>query len=159
MSRRRSYLINRTQTGCKAISSGPNRRRCELLLLSLGRAPEENNAPELGNRGETWLAAASSELTGERPELVACILEAATRFDSVASTRSCTACTPSGSEYCREWDRTSSRIFVTALTTDFIGVSTRVGALPRPAERRESMADKKVVRCTSGIAPSAETGS
>ena len=51
MGRRRSYLLNRTQTGCKAISSGPSRRRCELLLLSLGRAPEEDNAPELGNRG------------------------------------------------------------------------------------------------------------
>ena len=56
-------------------------------------------------------------------------------------------------------ERTSSRIVVTALTTDFIGVNTRVGAFERPAERSESMAVKKAVRCTSGMAPSAETGS
>ena len=130
-------------------------RSCSVLVARRRRTTRSSSV----TAAETWLAAASSKLTGERPKLVACVLEAATRFDSVASTRSSKACMPSGSEYRREWDRTSSRILVTALTTHFIGMSTRVGALPRPAERRESMAVKKAVRCTSGIAPSAETGS
>ncbi len=107
-------------------------RSCSVLVARRRRTTRSSSV----TAAETWLAAASSKLTGERPKLVACVLEAATRFDSVASTHSSKTCTPSGSEYRREWDRTSSRILVTGLTTHFIGMSMRVGALPRPAERR-----------------------
>jgi uncharacterized membrane protein (DUF441 family) len=37
---------------------------------------------------ETWLAAASSKLTGDMPELVACVLVATTKLLKVASARS-----------------------------------------------------------------------
>lgn len=37
---------------------------------------------------ETWLAAASRRLTGDIPELTACVLVATTRFERVASRRS-----------------------------------------------------------------------
>src|SRR5712672_635958 len=41
----------------------------------------------------------------------------------------------------------------------FLGVSTRVGAFERPAERSELMAVTKAAMCTSGVATSSETGS
>jgi len=53
----------------------------------------------------------------------------------------------------------SSRMVITTLTTDFLEVSTRVGAFERPAERRELMAVKKAVLCASGMVLSAENGS
>lgn len=114
---------------------------------------------------DTWLAAASKRLTGDIPELVACVLDAATKLLSVASARSRSdrRASRSTSERSR-WgrrsnDRTSSIMDVTELITDFMGVSTRVGALDRPAVRRPSMADTKVVTCMSRTPPSADTGS
>ena len=97
---------------------------------------------------ETWLAAASSRLTGDIPELVACVFEAATRVLSVASRRSRSTRSESMSKSRRarrSYDLTSSRIAVTALITAFIGVRTRVGAFERPAVSRPSMADRKAV--------------
>ena len=100
---------------------------------------------------ETWLAAASSRLTGDIPELVACVFVAVVRLLSVASARSRSACKASRLTSARSRVgrrskvRTSSTIAVTALTTDFIGVSTRVGALDRPAVKRLSIADTKAV--------------
>lgn len=82
---------------------------------------------------ETWLAAASSRLTGAMPALVACVFAAVTKLLSVASARSRRACRASRLTSARSragWrskTRTSSTIAVTALTTDFIGVKTLVG--------------------------------
>ena len=47
---------------------------------------------------------------------------------------------------------------VTALTTVFIGVRTRVGAFDRPAVRRLSIAEMKAVTWISSKPPSGETG-
>lgn len=114
---------------------------------------------------ETWLAAASKRLTGDIPELVACVLEAATRLLRVASALSRNDRRASGSTSARSLVglrskvRTSSIMNVTALTTAFIGVSTRVGALVRPAVSRPSIADRNAVMWISRIPPSGDTGS
>lgn len=100
---------------------------------------------------ETWLAAASSRLTGDMPALVAWVFTAATKLLSVASARSRRACRDSISTSARSRAgrrskaRTSSTIAVTALTTDFMGVSTLVGELDRPAVKRPSMAERNAV--------------
>lgn len=100
---------------------------------------------------DTWLAAASNKLTGDMPLLVACVLEAVTRLLNVASMRSCKAWSVSVSISLRSLRDLrsniliSSTIAVTAFTTAFIGVRTRVGALERPAVRRLSIADTKAV--------------
>lgn len=114
---------------------------------------------------DTWLAAASKRLTGDIPELVACVLVAATKLLRVASARSRSdrrvSRSTSDRSRCarRSNDRRSSIMDVTELMTDFIGVSTRVGALDRPAVRRPSMADTKAVIWMSRIPPSGDTGS
>ena len=100
---------------------------------------------------ETWLAAASSRLTGDMPAPVACVFAAATRLLSVASARSRRACSASKLTSARSREgrrsnaRTSSTIAVTAFTTDFMGVSTLVGALDRPAVSRLSIAETNAV--------------
>jgi hypothetical protein len=114
---------------------------------------------------ETWLAAASSRLTGDIPKLVACVFEAVTRLLRVASARSLNDLITSMSTSDRSLigrrsnRRTSSIMAETALTTDFMGVRTRVGAFERPAVRRLSMAERKDVTWISRSPPSAATGS
>ena len=114
---------------------------------------------------DTWLAAASSKLTGDMPELDACVLTAATRLLSVASKRSDKALSVSGStsersrELRRSKARLSSIIAEAALTTAFIGESTRVGAFERPAVSKLSTELRKAVIGMSRIPPSAVTGS
>jgi hypothetical protein len=91
----------------------------------------------------TWLAAASSRLTGDRPALVACVLAAATRFSTVASARASIALT--SSDAAAGVARTSSIMVCSAFTTAFVGARTAVGAGERPALRRSSTPDRKAV--------------
>jgi hypothetical protein len=111
---------------------------------------------------DTWLAAASRRLTGDMPELVACVLVAATRFDSVSSRRSRRDRRWSISTSMRvgrdSYARTSSMTAEAEFTTAFMGMSTRVGAFDRPAVRRLSIPDTKAVRWVSTRPPSRATG-
>lgn len=98
---------------------------------------------------ETWLAAASRRLTGDIPELKACVLVATTRFERVASRRSREERRWSTSTLARagriSYARTSSMIAEVEFTIAFIGMRTRVGAFVRPAARRLSIPDTKAV--------------
>ena len=59
MGRSRSYLLNCTQTRCKAIGSGPGGRRCELLLRS------EEELPPLPSQTTSMMILS---LCGSRPD-------------------------------------------------------------------------------------------